>query len=65
MRTYSSVAELGVVGDERDALAGGAQGGDGVDGAGRRLVADPDAAVEIEQDVVVAGERELTARRAV
>ena len=48
--------ELRVVRDERDALAGGAQGRDGVDGAGRRRVAEPDAAVEVEQDVVVAGD---------
>jgi hypothetical protein len=46
--------QLRVVGDEGDALAGGAQGGDRIDRARRRLLAEPDAAVEVEQDVVVA-----------
>ena len=43
-----------VVGEERDALAGLAQRGDGLAARARRLVADPQAAVEVEQDVVVA-----------
>ena len=40
----------------RTDFSGLAQRGDGVDGAGHRLVADPQAAVEVEQDVVVATE---------
>src|ERR1700710_736482 len=48
--------ELRVVGDEGDALAGAAQGRDGVDRARRRHLAEPDAAVEVEQDVVIAGD---------
>ena len=43
-----------VVRDERDALAGLAQRGDGVGGPRRREVADPHAAVEVQQEVVVA-----------
>ena len=45
-----------VVREERDPLAGLAQRRDGVDRAVERLVADPEAAVEVEQHVVVAGE---------
>ena len=42
-----------VVGEKEDRLARFAQGGDGVDRAGERVFADPDAAVEVEQHVVV------------
>src|ERR687895_429724 len=45
-----------VVGEERDPLARVAQGGDGIGGAVDRVVADPEAAVEVQQHVVVAGE---------
>ena len=44
----------GVVGEEGDALAGLAQRVDGLRRAIGRLVADPQAAVEVEEDVVVA-----------
>jgi hypothetical protein len=46
-----------VVRDERQPLAGRAQGRDGLDRPRRRLVAHPQAAVEVEQQVVVAGDR--------
>jgi hypothetical protein len=45
-----------VVGHERDALARPAQGVDGLDRPRRGVLADPHAAVEVEQDVVVAGD---------
>ena len=45
-----------VVGEEGDRLAGVAQRRDGLRRALERLVADPEAAVEVEQDLVVAGD---------
>jgi peptidyl-prolyl cis-trans isomerase B (cyclophilin B) len=42
-----------VVGQEQDLLARLAEGGDGVSCTGQGLIAHPDAAVEVEQDVVV------------
>ena len=48
------VAVAAVVRDEGDALVRLAQRRDRLLRAGRRLVADPDAAVEVEEDVVVA-----------
>ena len=45
-----------VVGEEHDLLAGLAQRGNRLRGALGRLVADPDAAVEVEEDVVVAAD---------
>ena len=45
-----------VVGEEGDRLAGLAQRRDGLRRALERLVADPQAAVEVEQDLVVAGD---------
>ena len=48
------VAVAAVVRDERDALVRLAERRDRLLRAGRRLVADPDAAVEVEEHVVVA-----------
>jgi hypothetical protein len=51
------VGVAAVVGDEGESLVRRAQGRDGLDRARCRLLADPQAAVEVEQQVLVAGDR--------
>ena len=64
LRTKSSADVAGVVGHERDRAARRAERLDRLDGARRGLVADPDAAVEVEQEEVVGARRVGRAARA-